>query len=269
MSLRFAFDVDRLVGTLGSSRHSALPELRRRVGPTSHSAAQRVIALACGSTLIGAAVTLLVQADLGLPPYDVLSSGIGGLLGLTLGQAGWLLAALFFLVATALGRRPSPWGIAYILANGVAIDATAHLVNQPDSMVGRVGFLVAAVVLMAAGVNLVLFSGTTGGPFELLMQAAEDRGIGRTATRYALDGGVLVAGIGLGGAFGIGTLVHGATMGIALQVISQAFADHNAGRNRRLGAAAPGQEDRANEMEAAALRSARVPVGAGRGARSR
>jgi uncharacterized membrane protein YczE len=255
MHFRSSIDRDRLVAMLGSSRHSALAELRRRIGPTSRTAAQRVIALACGSTLIGTSITLLVQADLGLPPYDVLSSGLGGLLGLTLGQSGWLIAGVLFLIASLLGRRPSPWGVAYILANGAAIDATSELVNRPDTMIGQVAFLATAVLLMAVGVNLVLYSGTTGGPFELLMQAAEDRGIGRTPTRYALDGGVLGLGVLLGGTFGVATFVHGATMGLALQVISQAFADHSAGRSGRLAAGA--------EVAGAAAPPFREPVEVG------
>jgi len=41
-------------------------------------------------------------------------------------------------------------------------------------------------------------------------------------------------GLLLGGSFGIGTILYAATMGAALQLISQAFADHGAGRSRRL-----------------------------------
>lgn len=193
-----------------------------------------MLSLACGSTLIGASVAMLVQADLGLPPYDVLSSGVAGQIGLSLGQAGWLVAGVLFAVATVLGKRPSAWSVAYILANGLAIDGIAHLLNSPETLPGRLGFLFAAIIMMASGINLVLYSGTTGGPFELLMLAGEDRGISRIATRYGLDIGVLVVGILLGGAFGIGTVVHAALMGVVLQVVSQVFADHRAGRAQRL-----------------------------------
>jgi uncharacterized membrane protein YczE len=224
----------RLGPAVGLSRHSALPELRRRVGPTSRSFAVRAASLAGGSTLIGSAVAMLVQADLGLPPYDVLSSGLSDRIGLSLGQAGWVVAAALLVVATLLGRRPGPWGVAYIVGNGLAIDATAHLLNRPDSIPGRVGFLVVAILVMAAGVNLVLYSGTTGGPFELLMLAGEDRGVSRIATRYVLDGGVLALGLVLGGAFGLGTVIYAALMGLALEGVSQVFADHRSGRHQRL-----------------------------------
>lgn len=223
----------RLTPAVALSRHSALPMLRGRVGPSSRSFAARAGSLAGGSTLIGTAVAMLVQADLGLPPYDVLSSGISARLGLSLGQAGWAVAAVLFAVAATLGRRPSRWGLAYIVANGLAVDGTAHLINQPETVPGRLAFLVGAVFVMAAGINLVLYSGTTGGPFELLMLAGEDRGINRMATRYALDGGVLAGGLLIGGAFGIGTVIYAVLMAVALEIVSQVFADHRAGREQR------------------------------------
>jgi len=219
---------------IGASRHSALPLVRERVQPVMHSAARQALALLVGSALIGAAVGFLVQADLGLAPYDVLSSGLEQRLGISLGQAGWIVAAVLFVVSSALGHRPSVWGIGYIVANGVAVDTTAWLLNSPNSTPARVGFVVAGIVIMSAGVNVVLYSGTTGGPFELLMLAGEDRGINRMHTRYFLDVAVLVLGIVLGGAFGVATIVYAALMGVILQVTRQVFLDYDAGKQLRL-----------------------------------
>lgn len=223
-----------VLSLIGTSRHSALPELRARVQATTRPIAIRVVALAGGSSMIGFAVALLVQADLGLPPYDVLSSGLADRIGLSLGQAGWVVAAVFFVAAALLGRRPSLWGIAYILANGLAIDGAGELLNEPPNAAGRIGFLIAAIIVMAAGINVVLFSGTTGGPFELLMLVGEDRGLSRTAVRYVLDVEVLVLGLLLGGKFGIGTIIYAALMGVVLQGINRALADYRTGRMLRL-----------------------------------
>ncbi len=230
----------RVVSLLGASRHSALPTVRRHVGSRARPIAVRIAALGCGSLLIGTAVALLVQADLGLAPYDVLSSGLAGRLGITLGQAGWAIAGLLFAVAALLGRRPSLWGVAYIASIGLAIDGTGHLLNAPVTMPGRVAFLLAAIVVMSIGINLVLFSGTTGGPFELLMAAGEQRGLRRIHVRYGLDGGVLLIGIAIGGSFGVGTLVFAALMGPTFAVTSQVLIDYDAGRRLRLSMAEPG-----------------------------
>ena len=219
---------------IGTSRHSVVPLLRNRLQPVAKTVRDRTIALIAGSMLIGTAVALLVEADLGLAPYDVLADGLADQLGITLGQGAWLIAAVLFALAALLRKPPTLWGVGYILANGLAIDATSQLLNQAASTVAKIAFVVTAIVAMAAGVNLVLYSGTTGGPFELLMAAGEARGIKPLHVRYLLDIGVLVLGIVLGGKYGVATLIYAASMGIVLQVIRQAFLDYDAGRKARL-----------------------------------
>ena len=67
--------------------------------------------------MIGISVALLVHAGLGLPPYDVLASALSGRFGISLGQSGWLVAAVLFGGAALLGQRPSIWGLVYIVSN--------------------------------------------------------------------------------------------------------------------------------------------------------
>jgi uncharacterized membrane protein YczE len=235
-----------LLKFFGASRHTGLPMLRRSLAKRSllHqplSILSQAGWLACGSLMIGTSVAMLVKADLGLPPYDVMTSALSRLLPITLGQAGWLLALAFFAVATVLRHPPSVWGIAYVVGNGLAIDGVVGLLNAPETLPARLAMLGASIVLMAVGVNLVLASGTTGGPFELLMAAGADRGISRVTSRYVLDGGILGLGIILGGDFGVGTLIHAAVFGGVLAIVGQAFADHRAGRSSRLTVDRPAQ----------------------------
>lgn len=225
---------------IGSSRHSALPALRRQTVTVVPSVTRRFVSLMLGSILIGIAVALLVEANLGLAPYDVLASGLAGHLGLTLGQAGWSVAAVLFAAAWAMGRKVSLWSALYVFANGAAIDAASGILRSPESTTLRVAFVAAAVVVMASGISLVIQSASTGGPFELIMLAVEDRGGSRVAARYVLDIGVLLVGLLAGGSFGIATVFYAASMGATLTVINQALVDHRAGRAARLAATEAG-----------------------------
>jgi len=211
--------------------------VRQRIEPTVRTVAKQGLSLLLGSAIIGAAVGFLVEAERGLAPYDVLSDGVADRLGLSLGQAGWVVAAVLFAAAIILGRRPSPWGVGYIIANGLAVDATNELLQAPNSTLGQVLYIITAIVLMASGVNIVLYSGTTGGPFELLMLAGQDRGVKPIHVRYALDASTLALGVVLGGAFGIATLIYAALMGIVLELIRQVFNDYDHGRQLRLATA--------------------------------
>lgn len=220
----------KILGLVGLSRHSAISAARTISTARTSSVIAQASALALGSGLIGIAVALLVEARLGLAPYDVLASGLSERIDLSLGQSGWLLAAILFVAAAMLGRPPSMWGVGYMVLNGLAIDAASGLLQTPTSLIVRALFVPAGVVVMAAGINVVVHSGTTGGPFELLMAAGEDRGVSRLTVRYGLDIGVFASGVLIGGAFGPATLFYGAFMGIAIVVVSEAFEDHRRGR---------------------------------------
>lgn len=226
------------LSTLSFSRHSVLNtgtvSAFRELRTPTHNFGTIVASLLIGCALIGIAVNMMVVAELGLAPYDVFSSGISNMTGLSLGQAGWLVAAVLFATAALLGQRPTLWGAAYVLANGIAIDLTAGLINAPTSYAGRVVLITAAVVVMAFGINFVLHAGVTGGAFELLMRAGAERGIDPIKIRYGLDIGILLAGIAIGGTLGIATVIYAATMGLVFAQMRIVLEDHRAGRSARL-----------------------------------
>lgn len=219
---------------IGLSRQAAIPVARRASQSRAGSVARKAMSLMLGSSLIGVAVALLVNARLGMPPYDVLSSAIQLHTGLSLGQASWLISGVLFTSAALLGRFPSVWGLAFVFCNGLAIDAAISLINEPQTLTLRWIFVVAATALVSIAISVVVYSGTTGGSFELLMLAGEDRGVSRMKVRYALDFGVFGLGLALGGEFGPATVVHALTIGLLLRTISQILLDYETGRNSRV-----------------------------------
>ncbi len=227
------------VGRLGFSRHGALVATRRMFPAKALSPTRKALSLLIASSCIGVGVVLLTEADLGLSPYDVLVSGLMPRVGLSFGQTVWLVAAVLFSIAAVLGQRPSRWGIAYVLANGIAIDAISGTINSPESMAGRISFVAAALVVIAAGISLVVHSGSTGGAFELLTTAGEERGLDRVVVRTSLEVGLLVLGIFLGGRFGPATIAIALGIGPVIGLLSQALADHANGRTWRLIETAP------------------------------
>lgn len=220
----------RLVGRFGIGRQGALAAGRRRFPARAHTPARRAISLFIGSLLIGVGVSLLQGANLGLSPYDVLVSGLLPRLGLSFGQVVWLVSAVLFTIAALLGERPSRWGIAYVLANGVAIDAVSGFINAPESMLARCLFVVLSLGAISMGISLVVHSGSTGGAFELLMRAGEVRGWDRRVVRTLLEAGIFGLGLALGGSFGPATIAVAVLIGPLLGLTSQALEDHSRGR---------------------------------------
>ena len=202
--------------------------------PVARRSAHRAVVLAAGAVLIGLGVALFSHAGLGLPPYDVLVSVVRDRLGISLGQAGWLLAGVLLSLAAMLRQFPSLLTAAYILANGIAVDTAIGLLRDPDHLAVRIVFVVVGISSLAGCIALVVHSGLGGGAFELLMRAGAERGIDPLKVRTGLEVGLLSLGIALGGDFGPATVLFALTIGPMLRAGAQALADHRSGRNARL-----------------------------------
>ncbi len=219
---------------VGFTRAGIMAAGERVSTPATRTGFSQIASLLLGSTMIGLGVTLFVRADLGVPAYDVMLTAIRDHLGLTLGQAGWVFTGFLFTVATALGQRPRPSALFYTVSNGIAVDTFMRLIREPDVLAVRLTFIGLGILIIAAAIALVLHAGFGGGSLELLMKAAEKRGVNPFRVRTTLE--VLIVGIGLllGGDFGPATIVFVLTISPILQAGQRALKDHRLGRQLRI-----------------------------------
>ncbi|MGI9604457.1 MAG: YczE/YyaS/YitT family protein [Acidimicrobiales bacterium] len=217
------------------TRQGAVAAARRVSTSRVMSPARQMVMMLAGSSLIGFGVAAFRAGDLGLPPWDVLLSSIDRASPLSHGQAAWVGAGVLLIIASLLGQRPRPTTLLYIFTTGLVVDGFSHLLVSPDNPALRVGLMATGVGAIAWGIAVVVHSGLTGGPFELLMRAGEQRGLPATPVRLGLEATVLTVGIVAGGDFGLGTIVFALSIGKVLSVLLQAMADHRRGRELRLG----------------------------------
>ena len=195
---------------------------------------QQALWLVPASALIGVGVVSLDAAGLGLSPFDVWLSGLSDITPLSFGQSAWVTSGLLFVVATAFGVRPTSRSVLFIVLNGLSIDLVGTLVVAPDPIGVRFALAAAGWVALVCGVALVVAKGAAGGAFEALMHVAERRGHRPLLLRTALEVGFFVAGLAIGGAFGLMTVVIALSMGPAIVSGLQAIEDHRIGREIRL-----------------------------------
>ena len=219
---------------VGFTRAGIMAAGERVSTPATRSGFSQIVSLLLGSTMIGLGVTLFVRADLGVPAYDVMLTAIRDHLGLSLGQAGWLFTGLLFVVASLLGQRPRPSALFYTVSNGIAVDTFMRLVREPEVLAVRIGFVALGTGIIAAAIALVLHAGFSGGSLELLMQAAEERGIDRFRMRTTLEFAIVAVGLLLGGDFGPATIVFVLSISPILQAGQRALDDHRLGRQLRI-----------------------------------
>lgn len=174
----------------------------------------RCVRLAVGMACSAVAFALVVRAHLGLGPWHVLQQGIARHLGLTLGQAAWLMGAVMLLAAAALRERPGPGTVAIVAGGGALIDLVLPHVGTPTEPALRAAYLTVGTVVMALGGALTISAGVGVSPLDGLM-----KGLYRAvpvplfAVRLGLEALGLTLGWWAGGEVGVGCLLIGVGIG--------------------------------------------------------
>jgi uncharacterized membrane protein YczE len=173
----------------------------------------RSVMLVGGLVLYGASCGLILQADLGVDPWDVLHQGLARALG---GQVGtWTIAVslVVLLLWLPLRGRFGVGTLANALVVGLCIDATLSLVPTQHDLVVRAVVLVTAVLLNGVATGLYIGAGFGPGPRDGLTTAIAARGHQIRVVRTAVEVTVLAVGWLLGGSVGVGTVLYAASIG--------------------------------------------------------
>lgn len=178
----------------------------------------RLPRLLVGLVLCGLAVALMVEADLGLGPWDVLHQGIARRTGLSIGQAVILVGAVVLAAWFPLRERPGLGTVLNILVIGLVVDLGRAVLPEVAGLPLRVALLAASLPVFAIGSGLYIGAGLGSGPRDGVMTGLARRGWPVGVARAAIEFAVLVAGWALGGTVGIGTVVFATTIGPLVHV---------------------------------------------------
>jgi len=175
---------------------------------------RRLAQLYVGLVLYGISLALMVRAQLGLDPWDVLHEGLANRLPLTFGQVVIVVGALVLLAWIPLRQRPG-WGtISNVFVIGLAVDAALAVLPAPEPMAWRIVFLVSGVVLNSVATAAYIGARLGPGPRDGLMTGLVAR-TGRSVriVRTSIELSVLAGGWLLGGTVGLGTVLYAISIG--------------------------------------------------------
>ncbi|TFV65565.1 UNVERIFIED_ORG: hypothetical protein E4P37_09700 [Bacillus sp. AZ43] len=192
------------------------------------STTSRAGRLLAGLALYGLSIGLLVEADLGLDPWDVLHQGLSLRTGLSLGTVVVATSVLVLLAWIPLRQRPGAGTLANALLVGVFLDVSLAILPSPTELPWRCAMLVGGIVLNAVATGLYLAAGMGAGARDGLMTGLAARGMPIRRARTAIEVVVLAVGYLLGGTVGIGTVLYAASIG----PLAHLFIPFFAGRSR-------------------------------------
>ena len=189
------------------------PEIVVLTFPSRRELVRRVPRLVLGILLLGCGIAPVLEAELGVAPWDVFHQGIADLTGMSFGLVTVLVGLVVLLTWIPLRQRMGLGTVVNTLTLGFVIDAGLAVIPHVESLPVRVAMLVGGIVLTAAGMALYIGAGLGPGPRDGLMTAVAARGHPLWLVRTVIEVAVLAAGLALGGDVGVGTVLFAFAIG--------------------------------------------------------
>lgn len=166
-----------------------------------------------GLVLCGVAFAGIVQADLGLDPWNVLHDGLADRLGLPIGLVTTLLGFVVLLGWIPLRERIGIGTVLNALIIGTVVDLMLPLLPEGDGLVTRWALLGGGLLLIGPAIGLYIGARLGPGPRDGIMTGVAARGPSIRLVRTGIELVALAAGWLLGGTVGIGTVLFAITVG--------------------------------------------------------
>lgn len=160
-----------------------------------------------GLAMFGIGIAMILQAQLGAAPWDMLHKGIsektGVSVGLVIEGIGFLLLLLWF----PLRQRVGVGTILNALEIGIVVDLVSPHLPDTDRLVARIAMMLIGVMIIALGSGFYIGAGLGTGPRDGIMVGLSERGISVRTARTVIEFSVGLGGIALGQRPGAGTLI--------------------------------------------------------------
>lgn len=184
----------------------------------------RFAKLIFGLFIYGIGLAMMVNAQIGLAPWDVLAQGISNQTKLSFGQSTVFVSALVLLIWIPLRVKPGLGTVMNAILIGVFADLAMPFVPEPTIYWQQLLLFILGLVLIAYATGLYISCGMGKGPRDGLNMglAAKFRSpfwIARTAVEII----VVTMGFSLGGQVREGTLIFALTIGYLNQLAMRIF----------------------------------------------
>lgn len=190
----------------------------RRARSTGPELRRRLPRLLFGLGLCGLGIAVMVAAELGLGPWDVLHQGLSNLTAIPIGTMSIAVGAIVLLLWVPLRERPGMGTVLNVLVIGVVIDLALLVLPTPEALAARIPMMLAGPLLFAVGSGFYLGAGLGSGPRDGVMTGLARRGWPVGIARATIEFTALGLGWILGGTVGAGTVVFAVAIGPLVHV---------------------------------------------------
>lgn len=170
--------------------------------------------------LYGVSMALLVRAELGVMPWDVLHQGVGRHLGWSIGTVSIAVGAVVLLLWIPLRERPGIGTVSNVVVIGLSVDGTLALLPDLDAVPARAALAVVGIALNAVATAAYIGVRLGPGPRDGLMTGLVRRTGGSVRlVRTGIEVVVVGSGWMLGGTLGVATMAYALAIGPLVQLL--------------------------------------------------
>jgi uncharacterized membrane protein YczE len=193
--------------------------------PGSKRLGRRLTQLYVGLVLYGASSALLVKANLGLEPWNVLHQGLAEHTGISMGVVLTIVGAAVLLLWIPLRQRPGLGTVSNVLVIGFAMNVFLGVLPDAHALAVRIPLMLGGIVLNGMATGLYITAAFGPGPRDGLMTGLHQR-TGRSIRliRTTVEVAVVATGFALGGSVGVGTVLYALAIGPLAQFFLRVFA---------------------------------------------
>ena len=178
----------------------------------------RFIQLLVGLFVFGLGAALMVQAHMGLDPWNVFHQGLAERTGLSLGLVTILSGLGVMLLWIPLRLRPGIGTIANLFIIGLSVDFFLGVVPEIEGLIWRLVAMAGGLVIMGLGTAAYIGAGMGPGARDGLMMGLNKRfGWSIRVSRLVVELVVLAIGWLSGGVVGLGTVAFALAIGPIVQ----------------------------------------------------
>lgn len=183
-----------------------------------------LVVISLATMLMGVGEGLLVLANLGSSPWTVLSQGIALQTGWSIGVVVALISVIVLLLWIPLKLRFGLGTLLNIAFIALLIDITVTHFPAPESLVARMGLMLASLLLFGISTTFYLSCYLGAGPRDGLMVGICQRfGWKIGVVRTSIEVTVCLLGFLLGGTVGISTIAFALCVGWIIQYTALLF----------------------------------------------
>ena len=175
--------------------------------PSKREPARRLPRLLAGIIVLGLGIAPILDAELGVAPWDVLHQGLSEVTGLAFGLVVVLVGLVVLLAWIPLKQRAGIGTIINTLTVGFIVNGMLDVLPEVHNLAVRWTMLLGGIVITSFGMALYIGAGLGPGPRDGLMTALAARGHPLWVVRTVIELVALAIGFALGGDVGIGTVL--------------------------------------------------------------